>query len=37
MIKALMEIIGHTDIKFTDKKYVDVDIEYLRQQMEKVK
>ncbi len=35
--KALMEIIGHTDIKFTDKKYVDVDIEYLRQQMEKVK
>lgn len=35
--KALMEIIGHSDIKFTDKKYVDVDIEYLRQQMEKVK
>ena len=35
--KALMEIMGHVDAKFTDKRYVTVDTEYLHQQMEKVK
>lgn len=35
--KALMEIIGHVDAKFTDKRYVSVDTDYLHQQMEKVK
>jgi len=35
--KALTEIIGHTEIKFTDKRYITVDDKYLHEEMEKVK
>ena len=35
--KAITDMIGHTDIDFTNKRYVSVDEEYLHNQMQKVK
>lgn len=35
--KAMTEMLGHVDPKFTDERYVDVNIEYLHKQIEKVK
>jgi len=35
--KAITDMIGHTDIDFTNRRYVSVDEEYLHDQMKKVK
>ena len=35
--KAITDMIGHTSIDFTDKRYVEVDEKYLHEQMRKVK
>lgn len=35
--KAITDMIGHTDIDFTNKRYVSVDEEYLHSQIQKVK
>ncbi len=35
--KALIDMIGHIDINFTNKTYIDVDYKYLHEQMKKVK
>jgi len=35
--KAITEMIGHVDINFTDKRYIEVDENFLHEQMKKVK
>jgi len=35
--KALIDMMGHTDIDFTNKKYIEVDYKYLHEQIKKVK
>lgn len=35
--KAIEDMMGHTDINFTKKQYIDINIKFLREQMEKMK
>lgn len=35
--KALIDMMGHTDIDFTNKKYIEVDYKFLHEEMKKVK
>lgn len=35
--KAIEDMIGHTDIKFTEKQYIQINAKFLHEQMEKMK
>lgn len=35
--KAIEDMMGHTDIKFTEKQYIDINAKFLHEQMEKMK